>query len=109
MPIEVVRHIAHSAIETWMDIIRNKKGRIQMRMCDIHTIYYEIRPEEMRARMADLNEARVLTEEEEVLSKLIHVEAKILPRNIKSFNLLLKRLHSPGPYTTALYPDYYSD
>lgn len=100
-----VRYLVQSVMDGMLDIMENKRGRIRLQKCDIHTIYYEISPKEMRARMADLDESRELTEEEERLSKLIHLETKILPRKIKWLNRRLKRIHSPRPYTDDIYPE----
>lgn len=106
IPKDVVRHLANYALEQWIDIIKNKKGRIMMRNCDIHTIYFEIKPDEQRAKLADLNEAQMLTQEQEDLTLLQRLvsEKKILPRKIKRLNRRLKRIHSPRPYTGSPYP-----
>jgi len=107
IPKEVTRHIANRVLEQWIDIIRHKKGRISMRRnCDIHTIYFEIKPDEQRAKLADLNEAQMLTQEQEDLTLLQRLvcEKKILPRKIKRLNNRLKRIHSPRPYTGSPYP-----
>lgn len=87
IPRAVTRHICQAVMDNILDIIAEKKGRIRLQLADIHTIYYDIVPDEQRAKLADLDESRVLTEEEEALF--------IIQRNSEKPNLSRKnkRLH----------------
>lgn len=106
IPKDVVRHICQTVIREMTEIVREKKGRIRWQQGCIHTVYYEIVPEEARAALADLDESRCLTPEEALLTAKEKQYARpLLPREVKRDHALNQRIHDPGPYTDKVYPE----
>lgn len=106
IPLEVTRHICESVMASIVDIVRHKKGRIRLQHGDIHTIYYDIVPAEVRAMLADLDESRPLTEEEEFLTTVERSNAhQKLPGKVHWLNNRHKRAHYERFDSSNLYPE----
>lgn len=106
IPLDVTRHVCNSVMESILDIIINNKGRIRMDFSDIHTIYYDILPEEVRASLANLDESRVLTDEEAFLTTVERSNAKPhVPGELHWLHRRHKRAHFERPDSRPLYPE----
>lgn len=102
---EVTRHVCQTVMDYILDIVEHKKGRIRLQHTDIHTIYYDIVPSEVRAMLADLDESRVLTDEESFLTTVERANAKPhLPGKVHWLHNRHKRAHAERFDADSLYP-----
>lgn len=104
IPKEVVRYVCNSTLNSVIKVVEAKDGRIRLQHGDIHTIYHDIVPSEQRAALADLDESRVLTKEEEELHILTSLAQKNLFGKIKRLNRRHKRAHYSRFNSNTLYP-----
>ncbi len=102
---EQIRYICHSMMASILGTVSRKDARIRLQHADIHTIYYDIVPSEQRALLADLDESRVLTPQEEQLHIIERLANKNLPGKIKRLNRRHKRAHYSRFSADTLYPE----
>jgi hypothetical protein len=76
IPEHVLVRICKSIMNGVIKIIRDEKGNISFRKCDIHTIYKDIAAEDFANEFMDLDESRALTKREEMLATRQTYEAK---------------------------------
>lgn len=109
IPPEVTQHICEYIMGRLVEELKDNKHRISMRYAEIHTIYYDIRPDEVRAALADLDESRVLTEEESFLTAIERRNAHpYIPREVNWLHRRYRRAHFEGPGPHDLYPEAHS-
>lgn len=104
IPKEVVRYLCNSVMQSILKVVKIKDGRIRIQHGDIHTIYYDIVPSEQRALLADLDESRVLTKQEEELFISQRAQNKNIRRTLKRLNRNHKRAHYTRFNSSTLYP-----
>lgn len=81
----LLRKILRSHFDYILKVMRSKRNRVHLRMCDVHTIYTNPDLIEMLSKVADLDEARIPVEE-----KGITIRNKKFrnPRRVQKFNSL---------------------